>query len=189
MLLISHVTSLMPPCPSTHPCSSFRLRPWPLLSSFAFSPLLPTITRWWARAHLHRLLAKRICKITFSTGAILWGLSLIAFFPFPLHLLERFFLHSSSSTLFLSGLLLRCFPVCRRAPTGVSDCGRSVYATPCFEVTGRDRYAILKRGLMNFWHLIISFAVNISQLGRAGLLVQSSEVPAVGDCHLQCILL
>lgn len=90
ILLISHVASLMPPCPSTHPCSSFHLRPWSLLSSFAFSPLLPTITRWWAHAHLHHLLTKRICKITFYTGAILWGLSLIAFFPFPLHLLARF---------------------------------------------------------------------------------------------------
>lgn len=51
---------------------------------------------------------------------------------------------------------------------GVLCCGRPVYAIPLvLKWQARDRYAILKRGLMNFWHLISCFPVNISWLAGA----------------------
>lgn len=47
-------------------------------------------------------------------------------------------------------------------------CGRPVYAIPLvLKWQAGDRYAILKRGLMNFWHLISCFPVNISWLAGA----------------------
>lgn len=47
-------------------------------------------------------------------------------------------------------------------------CGCPVYAIPLvLKWQARDRYAILKRGLMNFWHLISCFPVNISWLAGA----------------------
>lgn len=44
-------------------------------------------------------------------------------------------------------------------------CTHPVYAIPLvLKWQAGDRYAILKRGLMNFWHLISCFPVNISLL-------------------------
>lgn len=46
--------------------------------------------------------------------------------------------------------------------------GCPVYAIPLvLKWQAGDRYAILKRGLMNFWHLISCFPVNISWLAGA----------------------
>lgn len=47
-------------------------------------------------------------------------------------------------------------------------CGCPVYAIPLvLKWQAGDRYAILKIGLMNFWHLISCFPVNISLLAGA----------------------
>lgn len=47
-------------------------------------------------------------------------------------------------------------------------CNCPVYAIPLvLKWQAGDRYAILKRGLMNFWHLISCFPVNISWLAGA----------------------
>lgn len=47
-------------------------------------------------------------------------------------------------------------------------CDCPVYAIPLvLKWQAGDRYAILKRGLMNFWHLISCFPVNISWLAGA----------------------
>lgn len=122
----------------------------------------------------------RICKITFSTGAVLRGISrnflwlfpTFFYLPFPF-LLSVSLSEPSRLSLFLARVL---WP--SRAdgvPAGVLCCGRSVCGVPCFQVTYRDRYAILKRALMNFWHLISCFPVNISQLTGAGPFARPSE--------------
>lgn len=51
---------------------------------------------------------------------------------------------------------------------GWGCCNCPVYAIPLvLKWQAGDRYAILKRGLMNFWHLISCFPVNISWLAGA----------------------